>query len=77
MVFTVRRGPLSFRQKWLASSAQNRKQNSLPLNGSEDEEMIRFDGSGVHPVTVDSDDDSDEEEGDISDDQEMMSDQIN
>ena len=34
---------------------------SLPLNGSEDAEKIRFDGIGVDPVSVDSDEDSDDE----------------
>ena len=30
---------------------------SLPLDGSEDAEVIRFDGQGVNPVCVDSDED--------------------
>ena len=34
---------------------------SLPLEGSEDAEAIRFDGQGVDPVSVDSD--SEPEEG--------------
>ena len=34
---------------------------SLPLDGSEDAEAIRFDGQGVDPVSVDSD--SEPEEG--------------
>ena len=35
---------------------------SLPLDGSEDAEMIRFDGEGVDPVSVDSDSEPDENE---------------
>ena len=34
---------------------------SLPLNGSEDAEYIRFDGQGVDPISVDSDDDDSED----------------
>ena len=47
----------------LMRSAFSRTGLSLPLNGSRDSE-IRFDGEGVDPITVDSDDESDSDEND-------------
>ena len=51
---------------------------SLPLNGSEDAEYIRFDGQGVDPISVDSDDDDSEDaQGDgVSSGDDLLSDQI-
>ena len=54
---------------------------SLLLNGSQDEDEIRFDGEGVDPVFMDSDDEDDDDEpnfGPPSDvDDALESDQIN
>ncbi len=47
---------------------------SLPLDGSEDAEIIRFDGQGVHSVSVDSDSDSEAEPNEDSEEPEEDSD---
>ena len=59
----------------LMRSAFSRTGLSLPLNGSRDSE-IRFDGEGVDPITVDSDDESDSDENDAENSESEVSEGI-